>query len=107
MALRWNGVMKRAGILAIILTGLSFAEAGGGKQAKVEKRAFGKTSDGTAIDLYVLTNANGMQARVMTYGAILTSLTAPDKDGKFENVVLGFDDLKGYLDGHPYFGATV
>src|SRR5437660_775965 len=48
-----------------------------------------------------------MQAKVITYGAILTELTAPDRNGKFEDVVLGFDNLQDYLKGHPFFGATV
>jgi len=72
----------------------------------VEKKLFGKTSDGTAVDLYVLTNANGMKAKVMTYGAILTELDVPDRDGKLGDVVLGFDNLQSYLAGHPHFGAT-
>jgi aldose 1-epimerase len=74
--------------------------------ARVEKFDFGKTADGTAVDLYLLTNANGLKAKVITYGAILTELQTPDRDGKMEDVVLGFDDLKGYLAGHPFFGAT-
>ncbi|MBI4582930.1 MAG: galactose mutarotase [Planctomycetes bacterium] len=73
----------------------------------IKKDAFGKTGDGTAVDLYTLTNARGLTARVMTYGALLVSLEAPDRQGKLKNVVLGFDDLKGYLAGHPYFGCTV
>jgi aldose 1-epimerase len=76
-------------------------------QAAIDKQAFGKTPDGKAVDLYVLTNASGMKAKVMTYGAILTELDVPDRDGKLGDVVLGFDDLKGYLAGHPYFGAVV
>ena len=76
-------------------------------KAGVQKMAFGKTSDGAAVDLYVLTNSKGMTAKVMTYGAILTELDVPDKNGKTADVVLGFDDLKGYLDGHPYFGSNV
>jgi aldose 1-epimerase len=68
---------------------------------------FGKTPDGTPVDLYVLTNAKGMTTKVTNYGAILTELDVPDRDGKFADVVLGFDDLKGYLGTHPYFGATV
>lgn len=72
----------------------------------VEKRDFGKTQDGTPVELYVLTNGR-ITAKVMTYGAILTELDVPDKDGKAADVVLGFDDLKGYLAGHPFFGATV
>jgi aldose 1-epimerase len=48
-----------------------------------------------------------MKAKVITYGAILTELHVPDKNGQFDDVVLGFDDLKGYLGAHPFFGATV
>jgi aldose 1-epimerase len=82
-------------------------KAGGKMKASVDKKAFGKTSDGTGVDLYVLTNTQGMKAKVMTYGAILTELDVPDKNGKLGDVVLGFSNLKGYLEGHPYFGATV
>jgi len=73
----------------------------------VQKSEFGKTADGTTVDLYVLTNANGVKAKVITYGATLTELHVPDKDGKLEDVVLGFDDLKSYLAGHPHFGDIV
>jgi aldose 1-epimerase len=73
----------------------------------VEQIAFGKTDAGEPVDLFILTNGKGMTAKVMTYGALLTELHVPDKDGKSDDVVLGFDDLKGYLGGHPYFGATV
>ena len=76
-------------------------------KAMIEKKPFGKTPEGKDVDLYVLTNAKGMVAKVMTYGAILTELDVPDRDGKVGDVVLGFDDLKGYLGGHPFFGATV
>src|SRR5689334_17988432 len=71
------------------------------------KSLFGKMPDGTAVDLYTLKNDAGMEAKVITYGATLTELQVPDRDGKFTNVVLGFDDLKGYLGANPYFGATV
>jgi aldose 1-epimerase len=77
------------------------------EKATLEERPFGKTPDGTPVELYVLRNANGMTAKIMTYGAILTELDVPDKNGKLGDVVLGFDDLKGYLAGHPYFGAIV
>jgi aldose 1-epimerase len=59
------------------------------------------------VDLYTLTNSSGAVAKVMTYGAILAELDVPDRDGKLGDVVLGFDNLKDYLAGHPYFGATV
>jgi aldose 1-epimerase len=66
---------------------------------------FGKTSDGTPVELYVLTNGK-MTVKVMTYGAIVTEIDVPDRNGKLANVVLGFDDLASYLRGHPHFGAA-
>ncbi len=72
----------------------------------LQKEPFGKTADGQQVDLYTLTNKNGLIAKIMTYGALLTELHVPDRDGKIGDVVLGFNDLAGYLKGHPYFGAT-
>lgn len=70
--------------------------------------AFGKTADGTAVEKYTLRNSHGVEATVITYGATLQSLLLPDKNGKVEDVVLGFDDVKGYQDnGTVYFGATI
>ena len=63
--------------------------------------------DGKAVSLYALENRNGVVAKITNYGALLTSLHLPDRDGKLSDVVLGFDNLQGYLDGHPYFGCTV
>src|SRR4051794_3385574 len=63
----------------------------------IEKSDFGKSKDNQAVDLYTLTNTKGMVAKITTYGAILTELHAPDKSGKVEDVVLGFDNLKQYL----------
>ncbi|WP_231501295.1 aldose epimerase family protein [Hymenobacter swuensis] len=73
---------------------------------------FGKLADGTEVQLYTLTNAHGLKATITTYGGTLTSLLVPDKDGKMGDVVLGFDDLAGYLapvykQEGPYFGALI
>ena len=73
---------------------------------KITKTSFG-TADGQAVDLYTLTNRNGMEAKITNYGGIVTSLTAPDRTNKWTDVVLGFNDLGSYLKGHPYFGALV
>ena len=73
---------------------------------KITKASFG-TADGQAVDLYTLTNRNGMEAKITNYGGIVTSLTAPDRTNKWTDVVLGFNDLAPYLKGHPYFGALV
>jgi aldose 1-epimerase len=70
-------------------------------------RPFGTLPDGRRAELYVLTNRGGMQASIATYGGILTALTAPDRWGRLNDVVLGFDRLEPYLARHPYFGAIV
>jgi aldose 1-epimerase len=72
----------------------------------VETKPFGKTRGGTPVDLFILTNSNGMKAKIISYGAILTELDVPDRNGKPGDVVLGFDNLEQYLAGHPHFGAT-
>ncbi|MCA1650140.1 MAG: galactose mutarotase [Acidobacteria bacterium] len=73
----------------------------------VRSEAFGKTADGQQVELYTLTNANGIEVRAMTYGGIITSLKVPDRSGRMADVVLGFDTLDAYLKGHPYFGAII
>jgi aldose 1-epimerase len=73
----------------------------------VKKQSFGKMPDGTPVDIYTLTNANGMEARITTYGGALVSLTAPDRHGKFADVVLGMDTLEGYRSQANFFGALI
>lgn len=89
---------------------LSMMIASGGVQAAgltSEQKPFGKTNDGTAVEQYILRNSHGMQATVITYGGVLQSLKVPDKNGKAEDVVLGFDDVQGYQAGSAFFGATI
>ncbi len=74
---------------------------------EIVKEPFGTTPEGKEVDLFTLTNSNGMVAKITNYGGILTSLLVPDKEGNFEDIVLGFDDLQSYLKGHPHFGALV
>jgi aldose 1-epimerase len=74
--------------------------------------SFGKATDGTEIQLFTLTNPNGLKATISTYGGTLTSLLVPDKDGKMSDVILGFDKAEGYLSpefkkSNPYFGALI
>ena len=68
-------------------------------------RPFGRLPDGREVHLYTLEVPGGWKATITDYGAILTSLQVPDKDGKLVDVVLGFDTLDGYAATHPYFGA--
>jgi aldose 1-epimerase len=99
--------------IAASLAGMPFlvavaAEAPGDhhfqNQERVKRMLFGKTADGTAVDLFVLTNGK-ITAKVMTLGGIVTELHVPDRDGNLADVVLGFDKLESYLAGHPHFGA--
>lgn len=76
-------------------------------QGAVTKASFGTAPDGTAVGVYTLKSA-AVEARIMTYGAIVVSIKTADKAGKMDDVVLGYDDLAGYLgDGKTYFGAIV
>ncbi len=72
-----------------------------------KKSHFGKLPNGEDVFLYQIENTNGGTLRVMNYGGIITSLEMPDRDGKSDDVVLGFDTLDDYLKGHPYFGAII
>lgn len=77
-------------------------------QLSSERTSFGTLPDGTAVEKYTLRNSQGLEASIITYGATLQSVLMPDKNGKVEDVVLGFDDVKGYQDnGTVYFGATI
>jgi len=67
---------------------------------------FGKVDD-TPVQLYTLTNKNGLVAKITNYGAIVTELHVPDRNGTLADIVLGFESLDSYVKGHPYFGAIV
>lgn len=74
---------------------------------EVTKKPWGQTPDGTAVDLYTLKNAKGAEATITNYGGIVVTLLMPDRSGKFGDVVLGYDNLQGYIDKTPYFGCLV
>jgi aldose 1-epimerase len=94
-------------VASLAAVALAWTPAGGKENPGVERIQFGKTRDGAAVDQYVLRNANGVVAKVMTYGAALTDLVVPDANGTPGSVVLGFDRFEPYLGNVPYFGATV
>ncbi len=77
------------------------------KGSTVISSEFGKLPDGTTVNLYTLRNANGVEVKAITYGAIITSILAPDRSGKLADVVLGYDTLDGYLRDGSHFGAVV
>ena len=72
-----------------------------------EKTVFGMLPDGREVYQYTLTNKSGVTLKVINFGAIVTSLNVPDRNGKLEDVVTGYDSLQGYIDGSSYFGAIV
>jgi aldose 1-epimerase len=94
--------MLISSIATIFVFGLQ-AEA----KSKMQKQSFGKTEDGQQVDLYILTNKNGMEAAITNYGGTVISLMVPDRNGKRDDVVLGYDTLDGYATGKAYIGATV
>ncbi len=70
---------------------------------QIQKSTFGTLADGRVADLYTLKNKNGMEARITNYGGLITYLTAPDKNGKFENVVLKLESSDAYVKENPFF----
>ncbi len=111
--------MSVRSLTALSLASLLAAGCGGGEEASsspdaaptpgatVTQEPFGVLPDGDSVQAFTLTNAHGVQARVITYGAIIQSLKVPDRNGNLGDVVLGFDDLAGYLGETPYFGAII
>jgi aldose 1-epimerase len=73
----------------------------------IEKDRFGVTADGTQVDRYTLRNARGMTVRLITFGATVTELWVPDRNGDRADVVLGFDGMEPYERPRTYFGCTV
>jgi aldose 1-epimerase len=91
-------------IVAFIISTSALAIA----QPSINRKPFGKTLDGQSVDIYTLKNRRGMEARITNYGGIVVSLTAPDRDGKLADVVLGYNDLDTYMrPPFPYFGAII
>ena len=77
-------------------------------QAGITKVAWGETPDRQKVDLYTLTNANGMTVKLSTYGAVIQSLEIPGRDGQMADIVRGFDSLAGYLiPANSHIGAVI
>jgi aldose 1-epimerase len=103
--------MKRLAVLCVCLIFASCkpqeAEPVPAREASVSKAMFGTTPEGTTVDVYTMTNPGGMEVRAITFGGIITSLRVPDRDGRFDDVALGFDKLADYLKNPAYFGAII
>jgi aldose 1-epimerase len=89
-------------VLAAAFSAATLAEA-----AEARREPFGVMADGTPVEAVVLTNRQGIKARVIAYGAVLQSLEAPDRNGQVTNIVLSHPDLAGYVNGRGNLGATI
>ncbi len=122
MSIRQRNLRLQAKLILMVLSSVSLfgcyaysaapdsnTTADTGKQTamSVETSNFGQTTDGHPVTLYTCTNARGLILKMIDYGAIVVSLEVPDRAGKLANVNQGFTSLDGYLQRHPYFGATV
>ena len=76
-------------------------------EANFTQAPWGISPDGDSVSIFTFTNPHGMEVRVTNYGGIIVSIKVPDRNGKFDDVVLGYDSLAGYVRNSPYFGAIV
>jgi aldose 1-epimerase len=77
-------------------------------EKRITRESWGATADGQKVSLYTLRNRHGLTLKITNYGGIVTSIVAPDRNGKLGEISLGFDKLDDYLKGppyHPYFGC--
>src|SRR6184192_3289427 len=89
----------------LVIVALSAGCAGGG--GGIARKPFGSTQRREAVSAYTLKNAHGIELQVLDYGGIIVSLRVPDRTGRLDDVVLGFDSLEAYERGSPYFGALI
>ncbi|GKU24594.1 aldose epimerase family protein [Clostridium folliculivorans] len=73
----------------------------------ISKRVYGENRDGEKVYCYTLENSKGMKAEIINYGAILTSLQVTDNEGKFDDIVLGYDSIEGYFENPAFLGSTI
>ena len=103
-------VIKRvAAMVSVVGLAMGLATDAGAASGKptVAQQPYGKLADGTEVTQFTLTNKQGVEAQIINYGGIVTALKVPDRNGKLGDVVLGYDNLAGYLKENPYFGALI
>lgn len=96
-------------MLAIILAGAAIAAAQQKTEIKpgLKMESFGKTADGQEVQLFTLMNKNGIEAQITNFGGIVVSLKTPDRKGQLADIVLGYDNLEGYIGDKAYLGAII
>jgi aldose 1-epimerase len=104
-----RGASIIGGLLSALVLATGWAGADDTKRistSRSEAMNIGQTKNGQPVRQFTLTNANGVKVKIISYGATLTELHVPDRNGKLGDVVLGFEKLDDYLKGHPFFGCT-
>ena len=92
--------------MAVVSAAACYAQSA--SKSRISQQSWGRTPNGQAVTLYTLTNANGVEAKITNYGGIVVSLKVPDRRGRFEDVVLGYDNLHKYVQHNdPFFGALI
>src|SRR5580704_6762970 len=94
-------------LLVLLVTTMVVSGVQAEANSKMQKQSFGKTDDGQQVDLYTLKNQHGMEAAITNYGGTVVTLKVPDRNGKVDDVVLGYDKLEDYAAGKAYFGAII
>ncbi len=100
-------VLQLCSLCILLLVSTGYGMSNNEVLQMIEKKLFGKLSNGSEIFAYTLKNQNGMTAEIINYGAIVVSLTAPDRNGKFEDIVHGYDNIDSYVVDKNYFGCIV
>src|SRR4051812_32460272 len=105
----WSKLVQQLGRLLALVCLLAFPDGTRESAAQppekrvphkgIQRSSFGKLPDGTEVELYTLNNSNGLICKVITYGAIITELHVPDRNGKMADIVLGYDTLPQLLQG--------
>lgn len=103
----FSAAVPTAVLLSLFVPASFLVAADAVRAPSVTKSPYGRLPDGTQVDLVTLTNAHGLEVKVMTYGATITSVRTPDRDGKWANITLCMDTFDDYLRGHPLFGSVV
>lgn len=99
----------RFGIVLLLVSGaMNYAAVAQSDTApKIETRSFGAIHSGKEMQLYILRNNRGMEVAITNYGAIVVSIKVPDRSGHVDDVVLGYDNARGYEEGKAHFGGTI
>lgn len=103
---QWISVFATS-LSAICLLACAMPATSSAASGQISKKPFGKTPDGTPVDLYTLRNSHGAEVKISNYGGIVVSVNVPDRKGQFGDVVLGYDNLESYVKENPFFGALV